>query len=112
MAVLLYVRVPVTSTLRLVADAVLLQSIVRVGLAVGSGLGVGIGVTVGSGVGDGVGVGVEKGKGKPLACGEYSGFPFCVNVMVEAAARKVQPEIMRAMANKLNSLVFATEIPT
>lgn len=84
---------PVTSTLRLLADAVLLQSIIIVGLTVGSGLGVGIGVTVGSGVGEGVGVGVENGKGKPLACGAYSGFPFCVKVIVEAAARKVQPRL-------------------
>ena len=58
---------PVTSTLRLLAAAELLQKISIVGLAVGSGLGVGIGVTVGSGVGDGVGVGVENGKGKPVA---------------------------------------------
>jgi hypothetical protein len=103
--------VPVTSILRLVADAVFLQSIVIVGLAVGSGLGVGIGVTVGSEVGDGVGVGVENEKVKPLACGEYSGFPFCVKVIVEAAARKVNLEITRANASKRNSLEFVTETP-
>ena len=49
-------------TLRLLAAALLLQSISMVGLFEGSGLGVGIGVTVGSGVGDGVVVGVENGK--------------------------------------------------
>lgn len=103
---------PVTSTLRLLADAVLLQSIVNVGLAAGSGLGVGIGVTVGSGVGDGVGVGVENGKGKPLACGAYSGFPFCVKGMVEAAAKMVQLEITKAIASKLSSLVFVKGHPT
>ena len=60
---------PVTSTLRLLAAAVLLQLIYIVGLAEGSGLGVGIGVMVGSGVGDGVGVGVENGKGKESVSG-------------------------------------------
>jgi hypothetical protein len=88
-----------------------LQSISRVGLAVGSGLGVGIRVTVGSGVGEGVGVGVENGKGKPLACGVYAGLPFCVKVIVEVAAREVQLEITRTTASKPNNLVIVMETP-
>jgi len=90
---------------------VLLQSISRVGLAVGSGLGVGIRVTVGSGVGEGVGVGVENGKGKPLACGVYAGLPFCVKVIVEVAAREVQLEITRTTVSKPNNLVIVMETP-
>ncbi len=88
-----------------------MQFISIMGLAVGSGLGVGIGVTVGSGVGAGVGVGVENGKGKPLACGVYAGFPFWVKVIVEVATREVQLEITRTMASKPNSLLFVMETP-
>ena len=54
---------PVTSTCRVLALAVLLQYSSSVGLALGSGLGVGTGVTVGTGVAVGVGVIVGKGKG-------------------------------------------------
>jgi len=59
----------------------------------------------------GVGVGVENGKRKPLACGVYAGFPFCVKVIVEVAAREVQLEITRTTASKPNNLVFIMESP-
>ncbi len=91
--VLLYDRMPVTSILRLLEEAVLLQYISNTGLAVGSGLGVGTGVTVGTGVAVGVGVGVAKGKG------------------LAERASEIQLKIMRIVTSKPISFVVLVIVP-
>ena len=62
MAMLLYVKVPMTCTFRLVAWALLMTFMSSAGQAVGSGLGVGVGVGSGGAVGVGVGVANRSGK--------------------------------------------------
>jgi hypothetical protein len=85
----LYVKVPDTWTLRLLAAAVVMHCISSVGQVVGSGLGVGFGV--GSGTAVGVGVGVENSMGLAI---------------VGEATREMQLDTMRNNARQPNSLIL------